>query len=352
LYQLDVAIGGAIVQFDLQSDVSAGADGSAGQSSELLIQVFDRTGSAIAPVGESNDPSRRQVILPTAGDYVLQVVDSSDKSTDYRLSVIRKGLTDEGYRGQLELAYAAIAEPDGPTFYSSLNQRLERLRSLLFADADASERKASEQKIDEAAAVLERLRDLVPDKPDAYSMLAAIHLYHRKDLASARNLATKSLELGGEARFRVNFGKKLDQNQRRITDSSFPCWLIIKKGKISCEGFRQNEGEVFSSKPELIAKKSLDISLFRFGLAIYGEAKKASGNVKRDYDLYETGMYYFVPLSSLDINYNFPLTEVSTIKSFIEQFVRIRKENEKRKDKDDDDDDDDEKRKGNKKQLK
>jgi hypothetical protein len=351
LYQLDVAIGGAIVQFDLQSDVAAGADGSAGQSSDLLIQVFDRTGSAIAPVGESDDLSRRQVILPTAGDYVLQVVDSSDKSTDYRLSVIRKGLTDEGYRGQLELAYAAIAEPDGPTFYSSLNQRLERLRSLLFAAGDASERKASEQKIDEAAAVLERLRDLVPDKPDAYSMLAAIHLYHRKDLASARNLATKSLELGGEARFRVNFGKKLDQNQRRITDSNYPCWLIIKKGKISCEGFRQNEGEVFSSKPELIAKKSLDISLFRFGLAIYGEAKKGSGNVKRDYDLFETGMYYFVPLSSLDINYNFPLTEVSTIKSFIEQFVRIRKEKEKRKEKDDDDDDD-EKRKGNKKQVK
>jgi hypothetical protein len=349
LYQLDGALGGDIIQFDLQSDLTAGVDGSAGQSSDLLIQVFDRTGSAIAQFGESDDPSMRQVILPTASDYTVQIIDNSDKSTDYRLSVTRKGLTDDGYRAQLEQAQAAIAEPDGPTFYSSLNQRLERLRSLLFADGKASERKASEQKFDEAQAVLERLRYLVPDKPDAYSMLAAIHLYHRKDPVSARNLATKSLELGGEARFRVNFGKKLDQNQRRVTDGNLPCWLIIKKGKISCEGFRQNEGELFNSKPELIAKKSLDIPLFRFGLTIYGEAKKGNGNEKREYDLFEAGMYYFVPLSSLDINYNFPLTEVSTIKSFIEQFVRIRKEKDKRKEKDDDDDDDE---KGNKKQIK
>jgi hypothetical protein len=165
-------------------------------------------------------------------------------------------------------------------------------------------------------------------------MLAAIHLYHRKDLKSARDLATRSMELGGEARFRVNFGKRLDQKQRRVTDGNFPCWLIIRKGKISCEGFRQNEGEVFNSKPELIAKKSLDIPLYHYGLTIYGEAKKGGANEKRDYDLFETGMYYFVPLSSLDINYNLPLTEVSMITDFIEQFVRVKKENTKQKKKD------------------
>src|SRR5262245_5730552 len=164
-YQLDGALGGDIVQFDLQSD------GAAGQSSDLLVQVIDQTGNEIAQDGESDSPSRRQVILPTAGDYVLRVIGKSDNLIDYRLSVTRKGLTDEGYRGQLKRAYAAIAEPDTPNFYSALNQRLERLRSLSPAEV-----KASEQKIIEVTAVLERLRDLVPDKPAAYSMLAAIHL--------------------------------------------------------------------------------------------------------------------------------------------------------------------------------
>jgi len=320
LYQLDGALGGDIVQFDLQSD------GATGQSSDLLVQVIDQTGSEIAPDGESDDPSRRQVILPAAGDFILRVVGKSDKSSDYRLSVIRKGLTDEGYRGQLEHAYAAIAEPDGQTFYSSLNQRLERLRSRFFADG-----KASEQKIDEATAVLERLRDLVPDKSDAYSMLAAIYLYYRKDPVSARDLATKSLELGGEARFRVNFGKKLNKDQRRVTDGDFPCWLIIKKGKISCEGFRQNEGEVFTSNPQWIAKKSLDIPNYFFGLTIYGMAKKGIKNEKRDYVLFEAGSYHFVPLSSLDLNHSILLTEVFTIKTFIKQFVEMRREETKRK---------------------
>jgi hypothetical protein len=317
-YQLDGALGGDIVQFDLQSD------GAAGQSSDLLVQVIDQTGNEIAPDGESDGPSGRQVILPTAGDYVLRVIGKSDKSIDYRLSVTRKGLTDEGYRGQLERAYAAIAEPDRPTFYAALNQRLERLMSFSSAEV-----KASEQKINEAMAVLERLRDLVLDKPDAYSMLAAIHLYYRKDPALARDLATKSLLLGGEARFRVNFGRKLNKDQRRVTDSNFPCWLIIEKDKISCEGFRQNDGEVFNSKPEWVAKKSLDIPLYSFGLIIYGNAKKGNRNEKRDYDLFEIAPYYFVPLSSLYIDAKVPLTEVATIKNFIKQFVQIKEENKK-----------------------
>jgi len=332
LYQLDGVLGGDIIQFDLQSD---GAAAAPGQPSDLRVQVIDRTGNEIAPNGESDDPSGRQVILPTAGDYILRVIGKSDKSSDYRLSVTRKGLTDEGYRGQLDLAYAAIAEPDSPTFYGSLNQHLGRIRSFSFADGKASERKASEQKINEATAVLDRLRAYVPDKPDAYSMLAAIHLYFRKDLASARNLATRSLELGGEARFRVNFGERLDRDQRRITDADFPCWLIIKKAKVSCEGFKQNEGEVFNSKPEWISKKSLDIPLYSFGLTIYGEAKKKeSRNEKREFDLFEIGSYYFLPLSALDIDANVPLTEVSTIKRFIRQFVEIRKEDTKQKKKD------------------
>ena len=324
-YQLEGAIGGDIFQFDLQSAGADGADGTDGQSSDLFVQVIDQTGNEIAPGGESDSPPSRQVILPTSGDYTLRVISKSDKSSDYRLSVTRKGLTDEGYRGQLERAYAAIAEPDRPTFYSSLNLHLERLKSFSFTDG-----KALERKIGEAMAVLDRLRNLSPDKPDAYSMLSAIQLYYRKDLGSARDLAIKALLLGGEARFRVNFGEKLDRNQRRVTDSKFPCWLIIKKGSISCEAFSPNEGEVFNSNTQWIAKKNLDINpIYNFGLTIYGEAKKGKAEEKREGDLYEIGSYYFVPMSSLDLNANVPLTEVNTIKSFIMQFVQIKEENKK-----------------------
>lgn len=320
-YQLEGAVGGDIVQFDLRSDVAEVADG---QSSDLLVQVIDQNGNEIAPDGESDGPSGRPVTLPAAGDYTLRVISKSDKSSDYRLSVTRKGLSVEGYRAQLERASAAIAEPDRPAFYDSLNLHLERLKSFSFTDG-----KALERKINEATAVLERLRDLVPDKPDAYSMLAAIHLYFRKDRALARDLATKALLLGGEARFRVNFGQKLDRDRRSITDSNFPCWLIIRRGKISCEGFRQNEGEVFNSKPEWLGKKSLDIPTYNFGLMIYGEAKKGGGNEKRDYDLFEVASYYFVPVSSLDLDANVPMTEVATIKNFIKQFVQTREENKR-----------------------
>jgi hypothetical protein len=252
----------------------------------------------------------------------VRIIDRSNRASDYRLSVTRKGLTDEGYRGQLERAYAAIAEPNKPTFYSSLNQHLELIRPF-------NDGKASEQKINEAVAILERLREMVPGKSEAISMLAAIQLYYRKNVVAARDLAVKALELGGEARFRVNYGEKLDKDQRRVTDGNTPCWLIIRKGKVSCESFKPNEGEVFTSNPQLIAKKSLDIPSYYFGLTIYGEGKKGSKNEKRSSEFFEIDTYYFVPLSSLDLNASFPLAEVTTMKNFIKDFVEIRKENTK-----------------------
>jgi hypothetical protein len=317
-YQLDGALGGDIIQFDLQSE----------PASNLVVQVVDQAGRPIetGADGESDGPIGtgvgRQLVLPTAGDYTVRIIDRSNRASDYRLSVTRKGLTDEGYGGQLERAYAAIAEPDKPTFYSSLNHHLERIRPF-------SDGKASEQKINEAVAILEQLREMIPGKPEAISMLAAIQLYYRKDVTAARDLAIKALELGGEVRFRVNYGGKLDKDQRRVTDGNTPCWLIIKKGKVSCESFKLNEGEVFTSNPELIAKKGLDIPSYYFGLTIYGWGKKRNKNEKKDFEEFDLDTYYFVPLSSLDLNAKIPTGEVSAIKNFIKDFVEIRKENTK-----------------------
>ena len=88
---------------------------------------------------------------------------------------------------------------------------------------------------------------------------------------------------------------------------------------------------MFNSKTEWIGKKSLDINpTYSFGLMIYGDAKRAKENVKRDYDLYEIGSYYFVPMSSLDLDARIPLTEVNTIKNFIKQFVQVREEDKRK----------------------
>jgi hypothetical protein len=306
-YQLEGALGGDIIQFNLQSEAA----------SNLSIQVIDQAGRPVETWvdGESDEPSGRQLALPRAGNYTLRIIDRSNRASDYRLSMTRKGLTDEGYRGQLERAYAAIAEPDKPTFYSSLNQHLNRLTPWTG--------KASEQKINEATAILEGLRKMVPGKPEAISMLAAIQLYYRKDLTAARDLAAKALELGGEARFRVNFGEKLDKDQRR-TDGSSPCWLIIKKSKVSCESFKPNEGELFTSNPELIAKKNLDISGFYLGMAIHGRGKKANRSEKQDLEGFTIDSYYFVPMSLSDINTKFSLSEVSMIRNFIKQFAELK----------------------------
>jgi hypothetical protein len=62
---------------------------------------------------------------------------------------------------------------------------------------------------------------------------------------------------------------------------------------------------------------------------IYGEAKRGNENEKRDYDLFEIASYYFLPMSSLDLDARVPLTEVNTIKNFIKQFVQVREENKK-----------------------
>jgi hypothetical protein len=303
-YQLDGALGGDIIQFDLQTD----------PASDLVIQVIGKTGdiSELLAEGESDNASARQLVLPTAGDYTLRVIDKSNRSSEYRLNMTRKGLSDDGYRAQLDRAYAALADPDKQPFYGSLNRHIERFRPF-------SDGKASEQKINEATAVLDRLRELSPNKPEAYSLLAAINLYYRKDLGAGRELATKALELGGEARFRVNFGEKLDKDLRRVTDSS-SCWLIVRKDKVTCESFNPNEGELFTTTPQWIAKKSMDVGNFYLGLTISGRGKGTKVE-KRELEADDSWSYYFVPLSVLDQNTRFSLSEVAMIKNLIKQFA-------------------------------
>jgi hypothetical protein len=307
-YQLDGALGGDIIQFDLQS------------ASDMIIQVTDQTGKpvTIGPEGESDDPASRQLVLPIAGDYSFRVIDRSNLPSDYRLSVTRKGLTDEGYNSQLNRAYTYIAEPGKPTFFSSLNSHLERITPFTG--------KASEQKINDAIAILERMREMAPNKPEAISMLAAIQLYLRKDLVAGRELATKAIELGGEARFRVNYGVKLDKDLRRISDGNHPCWLIISKDKIACESFNPKEGEVFTSNPELMANKSIDVSNYYLGFSIYGKGKKMSKIDKREIEVDEVDSFYFIPLSLSDMNTKFSLTESTTIKNLIRQFVPVKQQ--------------------------
>jgi hypothetical protein len=308
-YQLEGAIGGDIIQFDLLTD----------PKSDMVVQVVDKSGAPIevGAVGESDSPVRRMVV-PAAGEYTLRIIDRSNRASDYRLNMTRKGLSDEGYRAQLDRAYAALADPDKMPFYSTLNQHIERFRPF-------SDGKSSEQKISDATAILEQLRELAPNKPEAYSILATINLYYRKDLDVGRDLAMKAVELGGEARFRVNIGEKLEKDARRVSDVN-SCWLSIRKEKISCESFKPNEGEVFTSTPLWLANKAIDIPNYYLALTLYGKGKLGKDE-KRGGDIGPDGMgtYYFVPTSLVDENTRFSLTEVATIKNIINQFVELQR---------------------------
>ena len=105
-YQLSGALGGDIVEFDSHGTPPE-------QSSNLTIQVTDQSGSPVEfqPGGGPDESPVRQIILPQAGDYILRISDKAMKSSEYRVSVIRKGLTDAGYRQQLQRAFDAIREP-------------------------------------------------------------------------------------------------------------------------------------------------------------------------------------------------------------------------------------------------
>jgi hypothetical protein len=155
-------------------------------------------------------------------------------------------------------------------------------------------------------------------------MLFFLSLYHRKDFMLANELAVRTLTLGGEVRFRVNYGEKLDKSQRRVTQNIHPSWLIIRKGGITVESFIEGEGEIFATNQKLLKKKDLDITDFNFGLTIYGKGLRENKNGKDlKSKLYETKSFDFVPMSALDLNAKIPLTEVSTIKTLIKKFVRM-----------------------------
>ena len=169
--------------------------------------------------------------------------------------------------------------------------------------------------------MLEQLYEIDPSKPEALSMIFFLSLYHRKDFKLSNELAVRTLTLGGEVRFRVNFGEKLDKSQRRVTHNIHPGWLIIRNGSISVESFIEGEGEIFTSNHKLLKKKSLDITDFNFGLSIYGKGLKENKSSK-DTKLFESKSFDFVPMSALDLNAKFPLNEVSTIKTLTKKFVK------------------------------
>jgi hypothetical protein len=312
-YQLSGALGGDIVEFDLQGIPPE-------QSSNLIIQVLDQSGGPIEfqPGGGPDESPLRQIILPQASDYILRISEKAMKGSEYRLSMIRKGLTDAGYRQQLERASDAIREPGKLNFYDAFNNLLEQHKP-------SADGKPAEQKIAEAVSILEQLRTIEPRRPEAYTMLSVIQLYHLKDMKSAADLAQRSLSVGGEARFRVTFGERVDKEKRIVTNNTHPCWLVIKKDKASCESFGPTPTDIFSSDPKLIKKAPLDVLYFSFGLSMYGDGikdnKKLREKEKENFESFELGTYYFVPLSSLFIDTQFPQNEVSMIKALIKQFV-------------------------------
>src|SRR5262249_40126817 len=281
------------------------------KSSSLRLSVIDKDGRSLDLATPSliDDLQVSRVVLPDEGDYRIRVTGRQIRD-EYTLMISRVGLSEEGYQKRLRQSYDDIAVENRPDFYDALNVRLTQFRSVNQPDAHETF-----QKIRAAAATLEQLISLVPGRHEAYGRLAAIYLYHLRDLDRSFEFAQKSLELGGEAVFKVKYGTKSGKKLRELSSDKKLCWLRIKNGSALCERIKKGKETAFSTTPELLKNESLNVSGFDLGLKIKGlrieEDKKEK---KKD--------FYLVPLSVRDLEPGFAKSEVNLIKSLIKRFVQ------------------------------
>ncbi|MCI0336636.1 MAG: hypothetical protein L0226_03595 [Acidobacteria bacterium] len=268
-YLLKGAVGGDIIHIEVRSP----------EASILIVQVIDKEGQSLNPEGHTAtvESQIHSYILPEAFDYQVRITGTQNSQSDYQLSVIRKGLTDEAYKKQIALVNSTIngAGEGATNFFDSLNYQLDGLRS-----ADNEIRVAADHKLKTTYEILERLAAIDSDNVQAHEMLSVIHQYYRKDSRAAAHERTLALQLNGEVRFRVRMGDDLftAKGADKIERNREDCWLKIKDGIATCESLIKENGEIFQTTPGLLEKSRLTVSRSGLALKIYGTRKYFLGN--------------------------------------------------------------------------
>src|SRR5262245_35670766 len=259
------------VAFQLQSQ----------QISSLTLAVIDKYGRPLE-LGQpslANDLRISRIVLPDQSDYRVRVT-SQEPDIEYTLLVSRLGLSEEGYQKRLRQSYDAIALENRPDFYGALNFHINELKPFNQPNSQPGSQEA-DRKIKAAALVLEQLISIVPTRHEPYGRLAAIYLYYKKDPVKGFEFARKSLELGGEAGFRVKYGTELKKKLKDLLSEKKVCWLRIRKGSAICERESQDEGPIFTTNTEVLKNMSLNVSDYDLALKIEALSRDKEKKDKR-----------------------------------------------------------------------
>ncbi len=151
----------------------------------LTVQILDYNRNGL-PIKKNPLTGQFQLdtpgnTLPRDDEYYVRVVgvltDAKDSPIPYTLTVIRTGLTEEGYRARIE----------------------QILSNFNFADP---------QNVNDTIAKLEQLTREDPKRPAAYENLGTIYLYYRNDLDKAVSAMGQVIKLGFSVSFRLSSDKQ------------------------------------------------------------------------------------------------------------------------------------------------
>lgn len=223
-----------------------------------------------APLFSSNAQSQTSCLLQSDREYLLRITGSGiaeSSNLNYSLSANPILLTVEGFNAQLavlesdQVLGSVKLPPSTPSLFNSLNRQLV----LLYGEGQGTPAKsdpAANEKLAQAATILERLADSKTDAPLAEqglvrSALGIIYRYHKKDFIKAKQKEAEAIEQGAFARFKVTIGEKKDARQ-------FPkFWLLIGKHGMSLEPLGENANEKPSPLPQKIKLTTNPISMSR-----------------------------------------------------------------------------------------
>jgi len=218
---------------------------SSPDSPTLDLELYYGTQSISCSQSSSDQNSRTlQCEMPRAGEYALRV-GGKKPDVGYTLGVKNNGLTDVGYKEQIERIRLSLAGDKSAglrTVFDAVNQQISTYRYKKQEwgrkDKDIApppptdpQVSAARGSLEEARSNLESLEKADPTRTMTYTLLAVIYRAVGGNYDDAQRHA---LSNDGDVRFRV----RLSENDK--DESRFRYWLLIRKGSIAFERLESN----------------------------------------------------------------------------------------------------------------
>lgn len=256
------------------------------QLEALDVQILDVETQAVKPEDESERGEMRSLVvaLPESsnGDapFRLRVRNPNPFKVEYSLNLSKKGMSVKAFEQMLRQAISAMTPQGESNFYEALNYNLARMRD----EIDWKTRDAADKRMKKATELLEGLAESAPENPQPHEMLSAIYLYHRRDPLAAIPQREQAIQLKGAVGFRVKIGDNFVAGKQgeKIETRNEECWLLIREGRLSCESFTREFGEVFKAAPGLTDRAKFMTRKSDLTLKLIGTRRYARRNRKEE----------------------------------------------------------------------